>query len=161
MKKFKKIIAMCCAAIMAMSTMCVGAFAAAPNDVAPLVHYGTKPTSLASLPFNDSMNGVNSETGMGYSDFYFNCGSASRVILDMSAVEVLSQNAGASVKMTLKNWNNDQKIKSFTFTTDSDGQIPEDDALKTIYMTANTNFYVQIETTPGDVHFYGKYRLTN
>lgn len=161
MKKFKKIIAMCLTAVMAMSVMCVGAFAATPDEVAPMVHYGTKPTTLTSLPFNDSMNGVNSETGMGFSDFYFNCGSASRVILDMSAVEVMSQNAGASVRMTIKNWNNDRVIGTYTFTTDSNGQIPDSQALKTVYMTANTNFYIQIETTPGDVHFYGAYRLTN
>lgn len=161
MKKFKKMIAMCLAAVMAMSVMSISVFAATPGTASPYVHYGSKPTSLTTLPFNDEMNGVNSATGMGYSDYYFNCGDAMRVILDMSDVNVLRADAGASVRMVVKNWNNNQTIATYTFTTNSQGKIPSNSALKTIYFNAPTNFYIQIETTPRDVHFYGQYRLTN
>lgn len=161
MKKFKKIIAMCLAAVMAMSVMSIGAFAADPETVTPYVHYGSKPTSLAAIPFDDEMNGVNSDTGMGYSDFYFNCGNDQRVILDMSDVNVITSDAGASVKMIIKNWNNDDVIATYNFTTNSQGRIPSNNALRTIYFAAPTNFYIQIETTPRTVHFYGNYRLTN
>lgn len=160
MKKFKKIIAMCLSTMMTVAIVSMPAIAAPSDDsIVPYVHYGSKPTSQTDLPFNDTMYGVNSDTGLGYSDYYFNCGEACRVILDMSAVNVQKKDAGASVTITLKNWNNDTDIAEYEFKTDSNGDVI--DPLKTVYFSTAQNFYLEIETEPGDVHFYGYYRLTN
>lgn len=156
MKKSKKIISMLLTAIMVLSVGCIGAFA---GTLSPAVHYGTKPQQIANLPFSDSMNGINSNTGLGFSDFYFNCGATQRVVLDMTNVYVQPGDGGASVTMTIKNWNTGVKIVQYTFTTNSDGEIPASSALQSINFPSQCNFYVELSTTPKTTHFYGEYTL--
>ena len=81
MKKFKKFIAMGCAAIMALSVATVNTFAYSNAPETRISYYHPTQFLDISTPFTDIQPNKNGITGTCYSDFYFNCGAYKKVTI--------------------------------------------------------------------------------
>lgn len=173
MKKFKKIIAMSCAAVMAISAMNVSAFAAynvPENDegINTCVTYSGIPTSVWNLSngyFNDAMNGVSSSKGRGYSDRIFKTTSTKRCYLDVANVD--TNGASGTVTFTVKDANSGAIMRDssgsqmvYTFTSDSNGSL-EAVSTKRLIFSSVSEFYFEIATSnPKTTKCYGYYTVT-
>ena len=173
MKKFKKFIAMGCAAVMAMSVMSMSAFAAynvPENDdgISTYVTYSGAPTviwNLSNGKFDDAMNGVSSNKGRGYSDRYYRTTSSKRCYLDVSEVDTNGETG--TVTFTVKDKNNGETMRDssgakmiYTFTSDSNGSLESEPAKRLVFSTVS-DFYFEIATSnPKTTKCYGYYTVT-
>ena len=173
MKKFKKIMTVGCAAVMAMSAMSMSAFAAynvPENDdgISTYVTYLGAPTEmwdLANGKFDDTMNGVSSNKGRGYSDRYYRTTSSKRCYLDVSKVDTNGETG--TVTFTVKDKNNGETMRDssnapmiYTFTSDSSGSL-ESAPVKRLVFSTKSDFYFEIATSnPKKTKCYGYYTVT-
>lgn len=173
MKKFKKFIAVDCAAIMALSAMSMSAFAVynvPENDygINPYVTYSGAPTAIWNLSngkFDDTMNGVSSNKGRGYSDRYYRTTSSKKCYFDVSEVDTNGETG--TVTFTIKDKNSGETMRDssgakmiYTFTSDSNGSLESEPTKRLVFSTVS-DFYFEIATSnPTTTKCYGYYTVT-
>lgn len=176
MKKFKKVIAIALG-VMAVSSMNIPALAvynADYPDADVISQYGYHPWApkgdedfldLTNYSFGDSMNGVSSANGNGYSDFWFRASNGDQIILNLGLVD--TNGTSGTVTLTVRNkyddnvvYGKDGKAMECAFVSDNDGFMPNN-AIATFTFAEPTDFYIEIKTSdPLETRCYGTYYIT-
>lgn len=120
---------------------------------------------ITNNPFGDSMNGVSSANGNGYSDFWFRASKGNQIILNAEFVD--TNGVSGTVTFTVRNKYTDDVIYDIndnamecSFTSNNEGFML-DSSIATFTFNDLTDFYIEIKTeNPTSTRCYGIYYLT-
>ena len=120
---------------------------------------------IIDTSFGDSMNGVSSVNGNGYSDFWFRATKGNQILLNVNSVD--TNGISGAVTFTIRNKYNDNVVYDIdgnamecTFVSDNNGFMP-DNAIAVFTFCELTDFYIEIKTSnPISTRCYGMYYIT-
>lgn len=174
MKKFKKVVSVGLATMAAISMMSVSSMAAytvpyqSNDDISLYVNYAGKPSnvwSLSSGSFTDTMNGISSAEGRGYSDYCFKTTSTKRCNLNVGNVD--TNGTSGTVKFTVKDVDSGVTMTDaygnlmvYTFTTDSDGSMSGNSTASLVFNNQSTFYFEIMTSNPTSTRCYGEYTIS-